>query len=75
MEKGPANPDMMVHMDTVMGLAEQSHQRDQYDAEFRRQMVKAGYCHAQNRVELYSTAVMRPHQQPFRGGMHALAQA
>ena len=69
MEKGMASPQaMMVHMDTVLGLAEQNHQWDQYDTEFRRQMVNAGYSHAQNRVELYAKAVMRPHQQPFRGG-------
>ena len=56
--------DLLIHMDNVLGLAQDKHQWDSYDADFRRQQVNAGYSFAHTRVELYAKAVTRAN--PFR---------
>ena len=64
-KSGNADPqDLIIHMDTVLALAEEKHQWEQYDSEFRKQSVNAGYTFGHTRVELYARAVTRP--QPFR---------
>lgn len=56
--------DLFIHMDNVLGLAEDKHKWDEYDTSFRAQQVNAGYSYGEMRVELYARAVTA--KQPFR---------
>ena len=56
--QGKAEPqDLFIHMDNVLGLAEERHKWEEYDRSFRSQQVNAPYSFAQMRVELYARAV------------------
>ena len=57
--------DLLIHMDTVLSLAEDRHMWESYDHDFRSQQRKARYSYANTRVELFAKAVTRQ-QQPFR---------
>ena len=57
-----AMQDLLVHMDTVVSLAEDRHQWESYDQEFRRQLHNVGYPYSQTRVELYYKALTRPNR-------------
>ena len=58
-EDGTNVQDMLVHMDTVLALAEDRHAWEGYDFDFRKQQVNANYSFAHTRVELYAKAVSR----------------
>ena len=58
--------DLLIHMDNVLGLAEERHKWEEYDRSFRSQQVNASYSFAQMRVELYAKAVTP--RQLFRPG-------